>query len=462
MRRTVLPCTTGTLLLFFCVFLPAPGLAHSSTDSPPLTSTQAPEYLPKRSRPSSVDFSGWLKTYFTWRNDQDFDRTEPIFDEYGQSVGFIAVAFDPRVTWRPTQRVTVHYLADITGSLWSRTNVDPQLDQLKNQPVYLQKEFWTQVVWPNDEYGFRVGFQYFEDPTKLYLKKYVGALRTFYQTDRYWIALTAAQIPETTYEAIEYKKNNFENDNFVFSLDADYPAAGRRFGIRPGVFFQWDRSVVDKTQYLFTPSLNVRGRIGEDLTVECDLAMQAGNVKNTAPGNRDTSVLAGALQTRARLSLAKGYLEAGLVALSPDDADPYNGRDTSFRYSGYSKSRTYLLSENKLLDQYDNLDERAAASKSGWLLAEVAGGWQVRPSVELFNVLGYAMVFQKKYANGGQSVAMEYDAGLTWHLYEDLYATLVGGVLVPGRAGGAFTNELADLRARDPIFYFQGMVLVNF
>ncbi len=460
MRQRMLLCF-ATMTVFVWMIFPAPSAGQPSTGTLPITSSQAPDYLPKRTHPSTIDFSGWLKTYFTWRNDQDFDRTEPLFNEYGQAVGFIAVAFDPRITWRPTQRIAVHYLADITGSLWSRTNVDPQLDQLKHQPVYLQKEFWAQAIGPQDTFGFRVGFQYLEDPTKLYIKKYVGGLRTFYQSNDYWLALTAAQLPDSTYEAIEYRKNNFENDNFVFSVDAHYSTTPR-LKIRPAVFFQWDRSIVGKTQYLFTPSVNVHSRLGDNFLLECDLALQAGTVKNTAPGNRDTSVVAGAVQTRARYEMEKGYLEAGLVAFSPDDADPYNGRDTSFRYSGYSKSRTYLLSENKLLDQYDNLDERAAASKAGWLLLDLAAGWKLRPSIELFNVLGYAMTYQKKYANGGQQVALEYDAGLTWHLYEDLFATLLGGVLVPGRAGGAFYNELADLRERDPIFYFQGMVLVSF
>jgi len=242
---------------------------------PLLAGGQEPYREIQGAKKSTLDFHGWLKTYFIYKNDQDFDSKTPIFNEYGQSLGFFAVAFDPRITWQPHPQITVSYLADITGSLWSSTNVDPRLDQLQNQPVYLQKEFWTQVILPSNTYGFRVGFQYFEDPTRLFVKKYLGALRTFYRRDSSWLAFTVAQIPDTTYEGIDFSENNFENDNFVFALDGRL-TTDTRLAFRPGLFFQWDRTVVDKTKFLVNPCLNLHGQLSEDLTFDIDLVLQTG------------------------------------------------------------------------------------------------------------------------------------------------------------------------------------------
>ena len=407
------------------------------------------------------DFSGSFLTFFLWKNDRDFDRREPLFDEYGQSMGYTEVTFYPKITWQVHDTIRFHYFAEIGDSVWSRTDVDARSETAQNKPVVRHKEFWTEIMLPWEETGVRVGFQDIRDPTQLVLKKYVGALHGFYRTDERAWRLTLLQIPDTTFEGITFEENNFANDNFVFLFDADLsPDDGTR--IRPGLLLQWDRTDVDRDEILANACLNLRRSVGHTGFLELDLVLQAGRGESRSIHNRDMDVLAGALQVRGGLESDTLSIEGNLVAFSPDDGDPYNGRDTAFRYSGYCKSRTLLLSENRLFDQFDNLDERAAGSGAGLLIADLYTGTDLTKGPALFAVVGYGTVLEGRYANGGRTIGVETDAGIVWRPYSHTKLTALGGALVPGRAGGAFVNELGSLRGEDPMYFFQAALEVSF
>jgi len=172
-------------------------------------------------------------------------------------------------------------------------------------------------------------------------------------------------------------------------------------------------------------------------------------------------LIAGALQLHGKYTGKRLNLEFNLLGFSPDDGDPHNGRDTGFFYSGFSKSRTLVLSQNWIFDQYDNLDEQAAASGAGLLMTDVYAGISVGTGWELFAVLGYGMILESKYANGGNTIGTEFDAGAVWTPYPGIRLIALGGVLAPGRAGAAFENEIS-LIATDPMYYFQGAVEAAF
>jgi hypothetical protein len=448
MRRRVLA------VLVLCLL--APGLAG-------WVSPGEPGDVPKR-EDFPVDkapvLAGTFLTFFLWQNDRDFDATKPIFDEYGQSVGYVDVRVFPRLAWRPTRAVTFLYFAEIGGALWSRKSESDHPDLVVHQPVYIQKELWAQVLLPWEGSGFRLGFQYIHDPTLLFLEKYVGAFTGFYRWEGGTeVRLVALQVPDTVYEGIEFGENNFQNDDFVFAADALLrPREGLR--VKPGLYFRWDRTDVARPRYLWNPCVNVGYDFGKAGFWELDAALQTGFWENRSIDNRRLDLLAGAVQIHGRSRVAGAVVETNLLALSPD-GDPYNGADTGFSYSGFSRSRTLLLSQNWILDQHNNLDRKAAEAGAGLFLADLFVRVPVATGLDVFGVLGYGMALEPRHVLGGRTIGTEVDAGLFWTPYPGTRMMFVGGAVFPGRAGAALQNEI-DLAACDPIYYFQAALAVTF
>jgi len=404
--------------------------------------------------------SGTFLTFFLYQNDGDFDSTPPLFDEYGQSIGYFDVRVYPRLTWRPTRAVTFQYYAEIGGALWSQQSDDEYPDLVDSRPVYIQKELWAEILLPRESFGFRVGFQYIHDPTLLFLEKYVGAFTGFYREEQTQVRLIALQVPDTVYEGIEFDQNNFQNDDFVFAADAEL-CPTEQLRVRPGLYFEWDQTDVARPRYLWNPCLNVSYDFGSAGMLELDAALQTGFQEHGSLNNRTLDLIAGAVQLHGRTRLGAAALEANLLAFSPDDGDPYNGVDSEFRYSGFSRSRTLLLSQNWILDQYNNLDEKAAEAGAGMFLADVFAHLPVVPSLEVFGVVGYGMALEPRYVNGGRTVGTELDGGILWQPYPNTQVIAVGGTVMPGGAGAALLNEI-NLAALDPIYYFQAALAVSF
>ena len=423
----------------------------------PTRAMDTEEELPVSKTPT---LSGTFLTFFLWKSDRDFDSTEPLFNEYGQSLGYVDVTVYPRLLWRPTKNVKFYYYAEIGNAFWSSTEADPLSQVAESKPVYVQRQLWVEILMPWEGYGLRAGFQYIYDPTLLFLEKDVGALHAFYQKEDTTVRFTALQVPDTAYEGFDFEKNNFENDNFMFAVDGMF-SLGEDTTIRPGLFFQWDRTDVKRTRLLWNPCVNLAHDFGRAGTWELDAVLQAGTWKNRSINNQDMDLLAGAMQLHGAFSLNKASLEMNLLAFSPDDGNPHNGLDTGFQYSGFSRSRTLVLSQNWIFDQYDNLDEMAAASRAGLFLMDLYARLPLGKGFELFGVLGYGMVLEERYANRGQTLGTEIDVGLFWYPYTNTRLAALGGVLVPGKAGAAFRNEIS-LDATDPMYYFQGAIEVSF
>ncbi len=440
----------------FLLFLLVPCLAGWVDPGVPGDAPQREDFPPSK----FPVLSGTFLTFFLWQNDRDFDSTEPLFNEYGQTVGYVDVRIYPRLTWRPSKEVTFQYFAEIGGALWSQQSEDGHPDLVESMPVYIQKELWAQVLLPWDGSGFRLGFQYVYDPTLLFLEKYVGAFTGFYRKEDTEFRLIALQIPDTVYEGIEFNENNFQNDNFVFAADGVLrPADGLR--IKPGLYFQWDSTDVDRHKYLWNPCVNVAYDFGSAGFWELDAALQAGFWEHRSINNRQLDLLAGALQLHGRLQVGTATVEANFLAFSPDDGDPYNGVDSEFQYSGFSRSRTLLLSQNWILDQYNNLDEKAAEAGAGMFLGDLFTHVPVATGLEVFGVVGYGMVLETSYVLGGRTIGTEVDAGLLWEPYPNVQMVFVGGTVLPGRAGSALQNEI-NLSECDPIYYFQAALAVRF
>jgi hypothetical protein len=98
-----------------------------------------------------------FKNFFLWQNDSDFDRTDPLYDENGQSVGYFATALTPTMAWQPIDEVLLRYKVQIGENLWSRNDVLERDPTAEDIPTLQHKEIWGAVTLP---YDFYVGAGY--------------------------------------------------------------------------------------------------------------------------------------------------------------------------------------------------------------------------------------------------------------------------------------------------------------
>lgn len=454
MKKRYLLITTLLALLFFF------SMAHGSEIE--TGDTSSPIELPE------ISFS--ILNYFIFKNDQDFDRSKPVYSNNGQTVGFVSTVFEPAIDWRPVDFIVFRYALEIGDNIWSRNDVDQRDPTAADVPIVKHKEFWTRVYMPCKRWGFQAGYQYFYDPTHLFIDRYMGSASFFATMDDNWIVLSAGQIPDSVYEGVnavdsrsEYNENNFENDDYLFSLSSTF-RIGDKIDLGTGLFYRWDKSEIHRPDSTLAYTLHfdwaqqgsIKTNVGFDLVGMWGRHLRAGL------DNRDVQRLGGAAQTWLSVSPDPVSLRWNLLWLSADDGDRYDQWDTSFAYSGWSKSRTLILSENWIRDQYDNLDERAADQGAGLFLADQDLRVNLSESVALMLIAGYGMVTDNTHTGKENTLGTETDAGIEVGMYRDhVTFTLIGGALFPGKAGSMLQNEI-DLEKTDPMFHLQGSMDVKF
>ncbi|MHA1569660.1 MAG: hypothetical protein ACTSXZ_09320 [Alphaproteobacteria bacterium] len=414
---------------------------------------------------ASPDLSLYFKTFFLYQNDRDFDRSEPLYDENGQSVGYITTLLEPAVTWDPIGRVRLRYGARIE-SVWSRNNPEPSEANEENTAVWQHREIWGEFSFTKD-LSLRSGYWKVYDPTHMFIERYMGAFELTYNFDRAFVSLVFGQLPDAVYEttaadtqASELQMNNFENDAFLagFTLNA---LIGAHLNLKPSVFMLYDNSEIDRPKTIVNPSLSVVASSGQTYLLT-DLAMQFGSYKRGGLNNHDVSYLAGAGQVQLWHRFDHFRPRASVVFISADDGDRYDQYDTGYLYSGKSLSSTMMLTENWLYDQYDNLDERAAAQGAGLGLIDVDLSLLPVESLDIFVTYGYGRVLDTTNLDDDPTIGHEVDLGVFWQaVMHRVGFSLVGGGLFPGGSGARLQNEI-DLEARDPIYHLQGAMTLSF
>ena len=67
-----------------------------------------------------------LDNLFLFRNDRDFDRTPPAYDESGQTEGAFATVFRPNITFNIDKNLKVFYEIELGLNYWSKNNPDQE------------------------------------------------------------------------------------------------------------------------------------------------------------------------------------------------------------------------------------------------------------------------------------------------------------------------------------------------
>jgi hypothetical protein len=408
-----------------------------------------------------------LRNYLLVQNDGDFDRTAPLYDEYGQSVGYLATTIKPGCTWRPLPDIVVRFQAHIGENIWSRHDPEAHADQAgANDQTFQAKEIWADLALPADM-AIRAGYQYLFDPTHLFLNRHIGAVQWYYTNADKRLGLIIGQIPDSVYEGIAeatpaeaLTHNNFQQDIWLAGLQGEITA--RSWKIAPALYGLTDRTEIDRPQNLLNVSFHAEGPLFRRLLLDLDVALQSGVYKHGALNGQDVTLLGYAAQLGASLDQRPLRLKFNALLFSGDNADRNDTSAGAFRYSGWSKSSTLFLSENELFDQYNNLDELVARQQAGLFMVDIKGSYSPLPPLELFGIVGYGGVIDRPGQSQDRTVATELDLGIGWNPHASLLELkIVGTALWPGQAGAMLRNEI-DMSSKDLIYAGQMLMAVTF
>ncbi len=412
-----------------------------------------------------VDLHVVFQSLVVWKNDTDFDDTDLTYDAEGQSVGLLGTFLKPRLTLSPLEGVTVVYEIEVGLNLWSLNDPDQYATGELESFRLAHREMYADVSLWQDWFGFRVGYQYFTDPTALFLGHWIGAASLWSDLGALKLTLTAGQVPDQTFEGVVLEsENNFEHDAFVYGLRADVPLGP--VALSAAVLGYHDSQFVAQTLDLLTASLRAELALPA-WRAGLDLALQYGVTEDGAQDGDETT-LAWAAQAWAGAVLGPVELTLNQLLLSPDDAHDRNGANGAFFYSAKPRSRTLLLTEDEIRDRSTNLDERLAERRGkffllrpGLSLTDLTARWRVTPWFVPAFTAGAAFTLEPDNALGARYVGTELDLTLGFHFADVVSVYLAGVTLLPGKAAAAFTN-LHDRAATEPMFMVEGSVFVYF
>lgn len=411
-----------------------------------------------------VQFHGLIQTIIVYRNDFDFDSTPRYYDVEGQTVGILGTFLKPQISITPIENIRIFWEMELGLNMWSRHNPDQYQSgnfdtfRLAHRELYVEGTFFDRWL------GFKVGYQFFEDPTRMFIGHWIGAATVSTDARFARFSVTAGQLPGQTYEGIGLDSNNFKHDTFIYGARVDVPFREWKFDI--SILGLHDSEVVGQTLDLMTAS----ARLSADYKwakFGVDLAFQYGKTDNGAVMEDETTV-AWAVGGYARFLVKRFDIQLNHMTLSADDRYDRNGHNGAFFYSGKSRSRTIILTEDEIRDQGYNIDEFMGQKRgnfkllrSGLSLTDFSLSYNVKDIFVPAVVFGAGFALNPDNALGGRLVGLETDIDLEFRYRDILSFHLIGGFLVPGAAGAAYVNR-GDMTSTNTQYMVEGSLAVMF
>ena len=453
----------ATLLL-----ITGPASAEASTPSQPEASSEESE----STEPSEDEapeptftFQGHFVTLGHVRSDSDFDPSERYYDVDGQTEGQVATYFRPLMTVT-SGGFELRYEAELGWNVWSRNTHGLNNDYFANGDglALRHRQLWAGYRFSEDV-ALRAGYQPLRDPSGLFLDHHAGALAV----DFAWLGVTTTlwvgQLPDSTFEGISAKGDNFVTDSFAFGLDNQWACSG--LSVDVGLYGLHDMRVVDQPLSLMTALAGIRYET-DNLEVSGQLLGQLGQWVGSGVGGSDQSILAWAAQARLTHHVGAFSWSVGTLVLSGDD--PYQGNGTlhGFFGSGKNQSPSTWLSEDEIRDRFDNLDEQIATAwgafflnRPGLALIDATASFEVSAWYTPQLVAATGLTLAPDNALGETFVGAEIGIHNRFALGDHVQLVANLQLLLPGGAAAAFVNEV-DRRAAEMAFGAQLGMLATF
>ncbi len=463
--------TAALLLLAGAAFAqegppPAEGAASGAVEPAPAQAPAADAVaVAGEDEQPTIEWHLNLDNLFIFRNDRDFDRTPPAYDENGQTEGAFATVFRPSITWNLQKDLKVFYEIEVGLNYWSKNNPDEENALAADIFVLKHRQLYTEGTVADGHLGFKVGYQYFTDTTGLFLGHWIGAANFSWEFNpQARVTLFAGQIPDTTYEGMDIRFNNFRRDIWVFGARTDLSCHG--FKLAFGIHNLYDSHIVGKTRWVIAPNVQLSWK-GENAEASLGAVLQGGKSYSTALDGGDQTILAWAAQGHAAATFKPVTLSFNVLALSPDDKYDGNDRNGAFLYSSKSTSSTVYITEDEVRNWYDQLDRRLARYEGGFwqhraglFVGDVKATFDVAPWFRPSVILGASSVLNPDNAMGHAFIGFEGDLDLAFRYGEHLVARVMPGIFVPGKAAAAIINEGTDREATGLIYSCEAAISV--
>ncbi len=412
-----------------------------------------------------IEFSAMIQSLFVYKNDSDFDDTPKMNDTEGQSVGYLGTFFRPQLRLRPIEQLSIYYEAEIGLNLWSRNDPAQYAGGEDSTFQIAHREIYAEGHFVDDLIGFKVGYQKFYDPSGLFLGHWMGAASII--SDPKWakFTLSVGQLPDQTYEGVTLDSNNFKHDTMVYGLRVDIPAYSWMNTI--AFYGLHDSQFEDRTIDLFAPMFSVSADY-QLVDFGFDIVLQAGKTANKAAG--DETNFAWALQGWADVDYRGFGFQFNQLVLSADDKHTSPGDvNGGFYYSGKSRSRTLILSEDEIRDRGGNLDEVIGTAEGqfyvmrpGLSLTDVAFSYNVKDIFVPTLIMGAGFVLESDNAYRGKMLGIEADIDFEFRYKDLLSCHLIAGLLAPGVGSAAFANDQGDREETNMMYMFETSLQVFF
>lgn len=422
-----------------------------------------------------AQFTGRLQTLFLWRNDSDFDRTPPFYNANGQDVGVIGTFLAPKLTITPIEQLKMVFEMEIGLNVWSAQSAESYSSQLPDWFRLAFRQAYVEGSFLKGKLGFRAGYEQLFDPTWLFAGYWLGAANIMTRHDWGQITFTVAQMPDQTFEGIAFDENNFNSDTILYGVRLAMPF--KNFGLDAAVWGIHDSQVVDRTMDLMAITANLEGD-WKWIKAGLDLGFQYGVTRNRAGGEDETTVAwaLGAYMNMNRPVLdgrMSVLLDLNFMALSADD--DYDGNDINgaWFFSGKSRSRTMILTEDEIRDRGGNIDELMSdrrnsdsgkfyLNRAGLTVTDLTVGLQYKDFFRPMLTIGAGWTLNDTNSLGSSFVGMETDLHLEFMYKKYLSASIIGSCLMPGKAAAAFINRTDNRESTDMIYQTTASVTFYF
>ncbi len=418
-----------------------------------------------------------LLNMFVLRNDTDFDRTDPFYSKYGQQMGIVGTFFKPMLHLYANDSIRFYWESEIGLDIWSRNNPDVGLDEQNSSYAIglKQREIYGELSY--EGFLLKAGFQRIMDISTLFINHWIGGLKIGYKTDEYGVFLLGGEFPDQTYKGWDFTETNFMNDVYFIGVDGFYNVVDE-LRLNVGVYFVDDLHIIDRRRQITA----LEGGVGysiEDFEIYSSAIYLHGYRQKGGADINNTNISAYAFMINSSYKY-ENTLKAEAVFSYMSADDEYEGNDSgAFLFGSRRYGPSLILSENDMRPIGDNIDKKMGAfdgvfyeMKAGLIGLDI-GIYYIRDWLKIGPVSGILLTSNSKNSFDSHFVGWENNLIAEAVLFDSMFSfQLIGGVLIPGRAGAALLNTInredytnsqgEKVSVTEPVYYIQSGITFRY